>query len=83
MRLKARMVLSLERRGLLVWDLVQAGSWLSEKGVAVREQPMQARAQLVAVERLEQIDTFSLRHMRRRQIDPLISHGASPRATIA
>ena len=26
---------------LLVWDLVQDGNWLSEKGVAVREQPMQ------------------------------------------
>lgn len=31
---------------LLVWDLVQHGAWLSEKGVAVREQPVQ----VVAVE---------------------------------
>jgi len=29
---------------VLVWDLVQAGTWLSEKGVAVREQPMQVVA---------------------------------------
>ncbi len=29
---------------LLVWDLVQAGTWLSEKGVAVREQPLQVVA---------------------------------------
>ncbi|NIV31750.1 MAG: hypothetical protein GWN58_20370, partial [Anaerolineae bacterium] len=35
---------------LLVWDLVQGGDWLSEKGVAVLEQPMQVVAGEYAVE---------------------------------
>jgi hypothetical protein len=35
---------------LLVWDLVQAGTWLSEKGVAVREEPMQVVAAEYGVE---------------------------------
>ena len=35
---------------LLVWDLVQGGNWLSEKGVAVREQPMQIVAAEYGVE---------------------------------
>jgi len=35
---------------LLVWDLVQAGAWLSEKGVAVLEQPMQVVAAEYGVE---------------------------------
>jgi len=33
-----------------VWDLVQAGAWLSEKGVAVLEQPMQVVAGEYGVE---------------------------------
>jgi hypothetical protein len=35
---------------LLVWDLVQGGVWLSDKGVAVLEQPMQVVAGEYAVE---------------------------------